>query len=439
MNILLVVTGMTPQIITETVYGLAIAPEDGVEPWVPDEIHVLSTKFGLNQIRGSIINKNIFAQMVRDYPGYDLDKIQFTEANMHVFTNAQGEALDDIKSKEDSEIVADAICQKVRELTADEDTELHVSIAGGRKTMGYYAGYAMSLYGRPDDRMSHVLVSDKFENVREFYYPTPYSNNVEGKDQHYVDTQEAQVWLMDLPFVRLRDGLKKTEYLNAGFSETVFKINSANSEIHLTLNTANRVIMVNKDLKLAVKLPPISFAFLQWFADLAQKQPDVLVRAPNEEMKLCANYQSYFAKHDFGNSLQFNRYLNSNEVLTKEEDLIKSLRDGSGAIILDKKQFSEIKSRLKSELTAVLGQGLTSKILPLKVNNQGFQMPLEAGAIVFNHFDNSELEQAAKNNAAKKGKLKNLCTDTAIQKNRPAMLTGRFFYGFLFIQLGTDK
>ena len=290
MNILLVVTGMTPQIITETVYGLAIAPEDGVEPWVPDEIHVLSTKFGLNQIRGSIINKNIFAQMVRDYPGYDLDKIQFTEANMHVFTNAQGEALDDIKSKEDSEIVADAICQKVRELTADEDTELHVSIAGGRKTMGYYAGYAMSLYGRPDDRMSHVLVSDKFENVREFYYPTPYSNNVEGKDQHYVDTQEAQVWLMDLPFVRLRDGLKKTEYLNAGFSETVFKINSANSEIHLTLNTANRVIMVNKDLKLAVKLPPISFAFLQWFADLAQKQPDVLVRAPNEEMKLCANY-----------------------------------------------------------------------------------------------------------------------------------------------------
>ena len=407
MNILLVVTGMTPQIITETVYGLAIAPEDGVEPWVPDEIHVLSTKFGLNQIRGSIINKNIFAQMVRDYPGYDLDKIQFTEANMHVFTNAQGEALDDIKSKEDSEIVADAICQKVRELTADEDTELHVSIAGGRKTMGYYAGYAMSLYGRPDDRMSHVLVSDKFENVREFYYPTPYSNNVEGKDQHYVDTQEAQVWLMDLPFVRLRDGLKKTEYLNAGFSETVFKINSANSEIHLTLNTANRVIMVNKDLKLAVKLPPISFAFLQWFADLAQKQPDVLVRAPNEEMKLCANYQSYFAKHDFGNSLQFNRYLNSNEVLTKEEDLIKSLRDGSGAIILDKKQFSEIKSRLKSELTAVLGQGLTSKILPLKVNNQGIQMPLEAGAIVFNHFDNSELEQAAKNNAAKKGKLKN--------------------------------
>ena len=98
----------------------------------------------------------------------------------------------------------------------------------------------------------------------------------------------------------------------------------------------------------------------------------------------------------------------SNEVLTKEEDLIKSLRDGSGAIILDKKQFSEIKSRLKSELTAVLGQGLTSKILPLKVNNQGFQMPLEAGAIVFNHFDNSELEQAAKNNAAKKGKLKEL-------------------------------
>ena len=53
MKILLVVSGMTPQIITETVYGLAVAPEDGVEAWIPDEVHVLSTKSGITQIRGA--------------------------------------------------------------------------------------------------------------------------------------------------------------------------------------------------------------------------------------------------------------------------------------------------------------------------------------------------------------------------------------------------
>ncbi len=42
-NILLVVTGMTPQIITETVWALACDPLNDA-PWVPDEIHVLSTQ-----------------------------------------------------------------------------------------------------------------------------------------------------------------------------------------------------------------------------------------------------------------------------------------------------------------------------------------------------------------------------------------------------------
>ena len=404
MKILLVVSGMTPQIITETVYGLAVAPEEGTEAWIPDQIHVLSTKFGLGQIRGSIIKHNVFAQMIADYPDSKLEQIEFSEANFHVFKDAQGMELDDIKSKEDSEIVANAICQKVRELTADDNNELHVSIAGGRKTMGYYAGYAMSLYGRPQDRMSHVLVSEKFENVPEFYYPTLYSNDILNRNNIYVDTKDAQVWLMNLPFVRLREGLKKTEYLNSDFSETVFRINSANSEIELTLNTANRVVMVNKDLNLAVKLQPITFAFLHWFADLAQNQPDVLVRVPNEEVRLCANPQSYFAKNDFGASLQFNQYLNNEDVLETDEDIIESVRAGTGAIILDKKQFSEIKSRLKAELTAVLGRDLTNKILPVKVNSKGFQMPLPAEAIIFNQFDNSELEQAAKNNAPKKSK-----------------------------------
>lgn len=55
-NVLFLVTGMTPQIITETVWALACDP-DNDKPWVPDEIHVLSTEDGLNQIRSRLFSK----------------------------------------------------------------------------------------------------------------------------------------------------------------------------------------------------------------------------------------------------------------------------------------------------------------------------------------------------------------------------------------------
>ena len=66
-NILLVVTGMTPQIITETVWALACDPLNDA-PWVPDEIHVLSTQDGLTQIRSRLFADQIFSQFQKTYP-----------------------------------------------------------------------------------------------------------------------------------------------------------------------------------------------------------------------------------------------------------------------------------------------------------------------------------------------------------------------------------
>ena len=73
--------------------------------------------------------------------------------------------------------VADFITEQVRQITADPAASLHVSIAGGRKTMGFYAGYALSLFGRAQDQLSHVLVSPSFELLKEFSIrvPTPRS------------------------------------------------------------------------------------------------------------------------------------------------------------------------------------------------------------------------------------------------------------------------
>lgn len=166
-NILFLVTGMTPQIITETVWALACDPENET-PWVPDEIHVLSTESGLDQIRSRLFSKKEgqrFEQFKQDYP--ILKNIIFDDSatHLHSITDNTGTALSDLKTPEDNEYAANAICQMVKEFTQQDNVSLHVSIAGGRKTMGFYAGYALSLYGRAQDSISHVLVDERYESI----------------------------------------------------------------------------------------------------------------------------------------------------------------------------------------------------------------------------------------------------------------------------------
>ena len=371
MKILLVVSGMTPQIITETVYGLAVAPEDGVEPWIPDEVHVLSTKSGITQIRGALIDKSRLDGLCAEY---DLPKIRFDDSCLHTFQreykdsdgNTVSENLEDIKSKEDSSTVADRICEKVRELTSDDNVELHVSIAGGRKTMGYYAGYAMSLYGRAQDSMSHVLVSDAFEQVRDFFYPTKESHPVQNRDGHYLDAKDAQVWLMNLPFVRLRSALEKNKVLtDNSFSNVVDKINAAQSDVSVDLKVEDcRVIVsTNSDLAFDIKLNPREFVFLQWIADATQDPEVVPVKRPS------VNHLDYL-NHVDQLTEAFNAYYT---------DRARSI-DEDRVIEIDSKYFDEVKSSLRKSLTKTLGLDLVNRLLPT-ARNKGLTLGIASDKI----------------------------------------------------------
>lgn len=166
-NVLFLVTGMTPQIITETIWALACDSEND-SPWIPDEVQVLSTQTGINQIKKRLLTDGVFAQFQQDYP--QLSHTKFDETSLAVISHHSGQ-LSDLKTPEDNEDAANIICQLIRDLTSQADVSLHVSIAGGRKTMGFYAGYALSLYGRAQDRMSHVLVEEDFEKALSFFIP----------------------------------------------------------------------------------------------------------------------------------------------------------------------------------------------------------------------------------------------------------------------------
>jgi len=204
-RVLLLVTGLSPQVITEAVYALAA---DGSDPWIPTEVQVVTTAEGAERVRLSLLS---------DQPGwfhrlradYDLPPIQFGPDRIHILRDTDGQPLEDIRSVADSHQAADQITERVRALSADPDCALHVSIAGGRKTMGYYVGSALSLFGRPQDRLSHVLVSEPFESNWDFFYPAPASRVMTTRDNKLVDAADARVTLAEIPFLRLREGLPK--------------------------------------------------------------------------------------------------------------------------------------------------------------------------------------------------------------------------------------
>lgn len=347
-NILFLVTGMTPQIITETIWALA-CDNSLAETWTPDEVHVLSTQDGLNQIRKRLFEDGVFAQFKQDYP--QLANVQFDPiTNLHVIADENGKALIDLKTPEDNEKSADIICQKIKEFTDMPDTSVQVSIAGGRKTMGFYAGYALSLYGRAQDSLSHVLVEEKFERAVNFFYPTPNEHLVSDRDEKVVgNAQDAQVWLANIPFVRMRDAILPKHQLkkDLSFSDVVQQINASFEDITLELHTFSRKAIINDQFVIS-DLPPREWALLHWFADRRKNDKGgIIAPSKNSNEKSSNDGQDEY-------------------IQTLTEDFFDYYYDHKNnenlEVSVDKKFFQGAKSRLQTALKDAMGIELAAKL-----------------------------------------------------------------------------
>lgn len=292
-RVLLAVTGLSPQIVTETLYALAVRAE---RPWIPTEIRLLTTARGADHARLNLLSADPgwFHRLCADYP---LPPIHFDADCIEVIRDAAGAPLADIRTQADNDATADALTETVRALTADPDSALHVSIAGGRKTMGYYLGYALSLFGRPQDRLSHVLVEDGFEGHPQFYYPSPGQRVIHtfGANSRPLDCQRAQVELADIPFVRLREG--QPDALLAGrasFSGVVAALNRALAPPRLELDVNEGAVTAGGQ---AVPMPAADMAFLLWFARRAQAGAPGLGR-PSTDVPEPEYAHAYLAEYD---------------------------------------------------------------------------------------------------------------------------------------------
>ncbi len=273
-RILLAVTGMSPQVVTETLWSLAIQQQPA---FVPTEVHVVTTEAGAERIRLQLLAEGGFFHQLRE--DYGLPPIQFGPEQIHVIGDERG-PLTDIRGPMDNEVAADFLTGLVQSFTEDSEAALHVSLAGGRKTMGYYLGYALSLFGRPQDRLSHVLVSAGYESSPQFFYPTPTQKIIYvGHDQQPLDAAKAEIDLAVIPFVRLRDDLPKG-YLRGQtrFTEVVAAANRALQDPLLEIDTQAGVVRADGQV---VTQNPLQMALCWWLAESAQAgEPAVDWTAP---------------------------------------------------------------------------------------------------------------------------------------------------------------
>lgn len=331
-RVLLAVSGLTPQIVTETLYALAA---DENAPFVPTEVHLITSAEGARRAELSLLSDDLgwFHKLCADY---HLPGVRFDRSHIHVMRDAHGQPMNDIRSPQDNQAAADFITAQVRAITADAGCALHASIAGGRKTMGFYLGYALSLFGRPQDRLSHVLVSEPFESSYDFFYPTPYSRVLQTRDGQLADTAMAQVTLAEIPFVSLRHGLPTALLAGqASFNDTVLAARAALAPPQLDVDLAHQCIFAaGRKLILA----PAELALLAVFARRALRGEPALA-APAKDVPDPAWAKRYLLE-----------YQAITGVLADTDHTTQALRKG-----MDGDCFSQRKSKLDKRLKTALG------------------------------------------------------------------------------------
>ncbi|MEJ5370184.1 MAG: CRISPR-associated ring nuclease Csm6 [Bryobacteraceae bacterium] len=329
-RILVAVTGLSPQVVTETVYALAVQRKPA---WIPTEIRVISTSEGAERAKLTLLGKDPgwFHRLRKDYR---LPPMRFDESLIRGLKRKGGGALDDIRTEEDNLAAADALLEEIADATAKAD-EVHVSIAGGRKTMGFFAGYALSLVGREQDALSHVLVEPPFESHPDFFYPSPTPRIIytPPPQSRPLDASRARVTLAEIPFVRLRRLLEKSRRgRKGGFARAVQQAQEA-LRPRVVIRYGEGCVEAGGE---RIPLRPAELAFYGMIARAAAEGKTVECPPNGPDRELAARFLA-----------EYRRVMGGKEDRTRTE---KSLEKG-----MDRAYFLERKSRISRAFREALG------------------------------------------------------------------------------------
>ncbi|MCB1975238.1 MAG: TIGR02584 family CRISPR-associated protein [Burkholderiaceae bacterium] len=353
---LLTTTGASPQVVTETLYAIH---HENLQ-W-PDDIYLITTSLGKGIAFKGLLEdghlQRLCGELNRPMPAFDASHVLVTPG-------ADGTEVEDARSRADHEALANFIMTEVRNRTASPDTTLHASLAGGRKTMTFYIGYAMSLFGRAQDTLSHVLVSEGYENLRGFWFPTqaePHRNVVDNKGKT-LDASAAEVTLAPIPFIRHRRNLPQVLLQNSTtvkFADLVELINLGENpeDIRLGVDLTQKALYIhdsNRSTSLSFKPGLLDLAFYSMMARATKSGDSELTRPQKGE------FDKGFARI-LVNELLLILGLKSKGSLESDADMLKdadlgipdrsldALTKGMGLTWFDSRQTS-LRERLERDL-----------------------------------------------------------------------------------------
>ena len=242
--ILIVVAGMSPAVITETIWALAT----NSNRIIPDRIVAITTSRGKKQISLELFTPlktcgiSIWDALLQSLKKKGMNitgKLRFgnTSDDIRVITRFnretnRSEEMDDIRTAEDNINAADFILKHILPFTDEKDEKIIASIAGGRKTMGALLYSCMSMVGRETDELTHVLVSEPYDGLLEpkFYFPEQPLQKLRAYDGKFYKASDAKIELAYLPFVPLRNRLMQFDGKPGSFVRLVARYRQFTSD-----------------------------------------------------------------------------------------------------------------------------------------------------------------------------------------------------------------
>jgi CRISPR-associated protein (TIGR02584 family) len=344
-NVLLAVAGLSPQVITEALYALL---SEGRQPHC---VQIITTRQGKDRVLAGLFDPQAtrLANLLADF-GLDTKQLDLNPANIHTLKNNAGVELDDIISPEDNEDLLRLCLDLSFHYTRDKDNAVWFLVAGGRKTMTSCLTLAAQLYGRPQDRILHVLVSPEFEGCREFWYPPKEPVTIQLTDAQgqpfFKQTRYAAIQLITIPFVSVRERLQEDLLDQPRTPADLMQTLIRDRPLLLTNNlTEGKVVFGGLELD----MHPTRLAIYAFFAE---RKKECRLDRP------CAGCDTCF--------------LDASEIVASEKvsamyrripggRLVEEMSD-SGIRALSRENFQSYKSKIRRELLAAFGQSRLAEL-----------------------------------------------------------------------------
>ena len=340
-RILLAVCGLTPQVITETLYALH------QQGRMVDGIRVVTTREGRDHCLAQLLAPSAGAYdcLLSNY-GYDPSQIDFAASHVHAVADEHGRQIDDIADEQDNALFLQACMEQSFHLTRDPNTSILFSLAGGRKTMSSCLAIAAQFYARPWDRLYHVLVSPaEFESSREFFYPpgNPEYVQLRNREGHelFMRTDQARISLVSMPFVSLRERLADEMLQTPQEPASLLMSLVREEEPRLVIDLAEGRISWKG---VEADMPPARLALYAFFA-LQKKEADCSVEQ-------CRDCRDCALGYDDLSSASLERIARLHEQVADRQldEETRGIRQG-----LDREALTQYRSKINRDLRLAFG------------------------------------------------------------------------------------